>query len=257
MGLPSGSQYPCSVGNMDDAVYCHYEKGSTTNYGTPIRIYISRFTPRATLSLRILFTNPDVVSSFPSFRFRVMGGSFSDPELMGNELYGRYTITDAFKVLPADSIHFSSHSSCLFTANKGIYATATRWWFRDTVSQAANSYVILEWKLTHPSWGEVSEFTHSDTASDYQDYYMVSYSNTDRRVYLVKKLSSSFTSTSDHIFGSFRNKHFRDTSAKIYALRTPDFSDITCNIFTSWMQTNRMNEYYGTPVITSVDVEDR
>lgn len=78
LNLPSGSEYPCSVGiNVD--VFCFYQQGSTTGYGRPTRIYITKFTPVATLSFRMLFTNPDVVGVFPSFTFKAFGGSYSPP----------------------------------------------------------------------------------------------------------------------------------------------------------------------------------
>jgi hypothetical protein len=49
-------------------------------YGKPTRIYISRFQIQAgnTLSLRILFQNPDVVGSFPSFIFKAYGGAVAN-----------------------------------------------------------------------------------------------------------------------------------------------------------------------------------
>ena len=78
--MPSGSQYPCSVGH-DLNVYCYYEKGSSTDYGKPTRIYISGFSVQSgnTLSFRMLFTNPDIVGIFPSFTFKAYGGSYSAP----------------------------------------------------------------------------------------------------------------------------------------------------------------------------------
>lgn len=85
LGLPSGSQYPCSVG-IDVQVFCYYEAGSNTNYGRPIRIYITRFAIQSgnTLSLRMMFKNPDNVGVFPSFIFKAFGGSFSAPNHMGS-----------------------------------------------------------------------------------------------------------------------------------------------------------------------------
>ena len=85
MDLPSGSQYPCSVG-IDTNVYCYYEKGSSTGYGRPTRIYITQFSIQSgnTLSLRMLFTNPDILGVYPSFIFKAFGGSYSAPQLMGD-----------------------------------------------------------------------------------------------------------------------------------------------------------------------------
>ena len=90
MNLPSGSQYPCSVG-INTNVYCYYEKGSSSGYGRPTRIYITQFSVQSgnTLSLRMLFTNPDILGVYPSFIFKAFGGSYSAPKLMGDELMGR------------------------------------------------------------------------------------------------------------------------------------------------------------------------
>lgn len=84
LNLPSGSQYPCSVGSIGANVYCYYEKGSNTNFGRPTRIYITQFAQGTSLSLRMLFTNPDVVGVFPKFIFKAFGGSYSAPNLMGS-----------------------------------------------------------------------------------------------------------------------------------------------------------------------------
>lgn len=56
LGLGSGSEYPCSVG-IGLNVFCFYEIGSTSGYGRPIRIHITKFAIQAgnTLSLRLLF----------------------------------------------------------------------------------------------------------------------------------------------------------------------------------------------------------
>jgi hypothetical protein len=85
MGLQSGSVYPCSMG-IYVPVYCYYQKGSSTNYGFPTRIYVTDFSVPAnnSISLRLLFTNPDIVEIFPSFIFKAFGGSYSSPELMGD-----------------------------------------------------------------------------------------------------------------------------------------------------------------------------
>lgn len=83
LGLPSGSQYPCSVGIRAN-VYCYYETGPSLNFCRPIRIYITQFAQRTSPSLRILFTNPDVVGVFPKFIFKAFEGSTTAPNLMGS-----------------------------------------------------------------------------------------------------------------------------------------------------------------------------
>lgn len=61
MNLQSGSKYPCSMG-VYAPVYCFYVQGSSTNYGSPTRIYVSGFSVpgNKSLSFRMLFTNPDI-----------------------------------------------------------------------------------------------------------------------------------------------------------------------------------------------------
>ena len=83
LNLPSGSEYPCSVG-IGSSVYCYYEKGSNSDYGRPTRIYITQFGSVSSLSLRMLFTNPDVVGVFPKFNFVAFGGTITAPNLMGS-----------------------------------------------------------------------------------------------------------------------------------------------------------------------------
>ena len=84
MNLPSGSKFPCSVG-IDLSVFCYYEKGSSTGYGTPTRIYISQFAVQASnqLSFRMLFKNPDILGTYPSFIFKAYTGTPESPHVMG------------------------------------------------------------------------------------------------------------------------------------------------------------------------------
>lgn len=60
LGLPSGSNLPCSVG-YGLSVSCYYEAGTSTDYGQPTRIYVSNFAAGSSLQLRVLITNPDQV----------------------------------------------------------------------------------------------------------------------------------------------------------------------------------------------------
>ena len=155
MSLPSGSQYPCSVG-INTNVYCYYEKGSNTEYGKPTRIYITQFSASTSLSLRMLFTNPDVVGVFPSFTFKAFGGSYSAPKLMGQELRGRYTIIDPYKTYP--ETNYYSTGSCTTYPNRAMYQKTTVYDFYIDHAQNANSYVISEWTLNHNTYGEIGEY---------------------------------------------------------------------------------------------------
>ena len=75
-------------------VYCYYEQGSHTGYGTPIRIYVTDFTVPSNkiIPLRILLTNSDISDVFPRFIFKAFGGSYSAPELMGDEFMGIFQV---------------------------------------------------------------------------------------------------------------------------------------------------------------------
>lgn len=121
LGLPSGSQYPCSVG-IDTAVFCHYEAGSKNDYGRPIRIYITRFSIQSgnTLNLRMLFTNPDIVGVYPNFIFKAFGGATSSTaRLMGHELMGRFAIIDPYVTLP--EINYYSTNTAFTYPNRNLY----------------------------------------------------------------------------------------------------------------------------------------
>ena len=152
LGLPSGSQYPCSVG-INTNVYCYYEKGSSSDYGRPTRIFITQFAIQSgnTLSLRMLFENPDIVGIFPSFTFKAYGGSYSAPNLMGDELKGRYKIIDPFKTYPETG--YTSSGSCTAYPNRGLWQRDTVYDFYISTAQNSGTYVILEWRLHHSSYG--------------------------------------------------------------------------------------------------------
>ncbi len=123
-------------------MYCYYEKGSTSDYGKPTRIYITQFSLQAgnTLALRMLFTNPDIVGIFPSFYFKAYGGSYSAPELMGDELKGRYKIIDPFKTYPDTA--YTSTGSCQINPDRGVWSKQTYMYFYINHAQNSGSYVI-------------------------------------------------------------------------------------------------------------------
>lgn len=107
MNLPSGSNFPCSVGfNLD--VTCYYETGSTSGYGIPTRIYVTNFALQAsnTLMLRLLITNPDNVGVWPTINVKAMGGTTAVPEVFGDELLGRWTFPRIFKTLLNNATYY-------------------------------------------------------------------------------------------------------------------------------------------------------
>ena len=152
LNLPSGSQYPCSVG-IDVDVYCFYEKGSTEDFGRPTRIYITEFSIQSgnTLSLRMMFTNPDKIGVFPSFIFKAYGGSTSGAQIMGDELMGRYKIIDPFKTYPETG--YTSTDTCVAYPNRGLWNRQTVYDFYVDHGQSISSYVIAEWRLHHDTYG--------------------------------------------------------------------------------------------------------
>ena len=142
LNLPSGAEYPCSVG-IDVNVFCYYEKGSSSDYGRPTRIYITKFSIQSgnSLSLRMLFTNPDVIGAFPSFTFKAYGGSYAAPQLMGDEFMGHYKIIDPFKTYP--DVDRYSTGSCVSYPNRGLWNRQTVYSFYVNHAQNTGTYVVL------------------------------------------------------------------------------------------------------------------
>lgn len=89
--------------------------------------------------------------------------------------------------------------------------------------------MILEWVLEHSTYGELSEY---EVVSSYiRDYFTISYSPTDRKLYLVKKLGSYYSGGGNyHRFGYLRQKHFHYNSYSVYFLKQPSYTVITCTI---------------------------
>ena len=155
MSIGSGGQYPCSIGvNVD--VYCYYESGSSTGFGRPTRIYITSFaTPNpSTLSLRLLFSNPDVIGAIPTFTFKAFGGSITGANLMGSQLKGRFSILDvnSFMVIPTTA-GASATSSCIAYPNKNLYQKSTAYNFYIGTAMNANTYSVLQYRLGDPTYG--------------------------------------------------------------------------------------------------------
>ena len=108
MGLQSGSKYPCSLGIYKN-VYCYYQQGSSTGFGSPTRIYVTGFSlTTTTFNFRMLFTNPDNSDVFPTFIWKAFGGSFSVPDLMGRQYMGVHHLIDAFKIYTTANYDSSS-----------------------------------------------------------------------------------------------------------------------------------------------------
>jgi hypothetical protein len=216
--LGSGSEYPCSVG-INTNVFCFYEKGSTSGYGKPTRIHITKFALQSgnTLSLRLLFTNPDIVSVYPSFHFKAYGGSYGNDEHMGDQFMGEYTIHDAFKTFP--ELGNYTVSSCQANPTRTLNSDNTQYYFYIDNDIYATTYVMLEWRLSDSTYGEFSEYNYW---ANVHDVIKITYSKTDIRLYLIKKWTSTWImGTNDyHTFGYFKNNHFLTNDPKIYYFET-------------------------------------
>lgn len=120
-----------------------------------------------------------------------------------------------------------------------------------------NSYVIVEWILTSVTYGDLSEY---EMVSSYiNDYFVICYSATDRRLYMVKKLGGYYAgSGSDyHRFGHMKQKHFLLNSYNVYLLKQPSMSATIAIVDNNWVTTNRMNNYFGQPTIQYLDIENK
>ena len=90
------------------------------------------------------------------------------------------------------------------------------------------------------------------------DYFTISYAPDDRRLYLVKKLTSYYSGGGNyHRFGDLRQKHFHYNSQTVYLLKKPSYTQISCAVSESWMDTHREYNEYGTISIEKLDIEDK
>jgi len=256
MGLLSGSQYPCSVG-IYQSVYCYYEQGTSTGFGTPTRIYITDFAIPAnkSLSFRMLFTNPDNVDVFPSFTFKAFGGTFAAPSLMGNEFKGMYKIVDPYKIYTPVGYYGTGTCFC--------YPTTPLWTptslyncFINSNNQQIGSYAILQWPLVDATHGIIGDY--NDVGMHYDIFFMSTALN-QYYVYLVIKLSTAYVSstTSYFQFGDIRMKHHIVNSYNLYLLGQPWSQLWTASVNSTWVWNTRTYNSYGQFSIDAIDVQDR
>lgn len=71
----------------------------------------------------MLFTNPDNNEVFPSFYWKAFGGSYTSPDLMGNEFRGYHELIDAFKVYTTVNYYSTGTLKCF--PNKSLWQTNT------------------------------------------------------------------------------------------------------------------------------------
>lgn len=265
LGLPSGSKYPCSMGVYTN-VYCYYVQGDATNYGTPTRIYVANFPIPAnnSLSFRMLFTNPDIYDVFPRFTFKAFGGSITAPAIMGNELKGRYTMVDPFKIYNQNSFYSTGSMTC--------YPSKTMWQIQTYYDcytadqqQLTNTYAILKWPLVDPTYGTIGDYDSNtgDSSMPYDHFFFQEGLNK-MFVYVVLKLTSTFNPTSSggnptsyYRFGYLRMKHHIVNSYNLYLMASTWTKVYTVSADSNWITTYRANTAFTQFSVDTIDVQDR
>lgn len=190
LGLPSGSKVPCSIG-FNAAINCFYETGSTAQYGTPTRIYVSHFTASASMTLRLLVTNPDNVGTWPSIFVRVMGGSFSGASIMGDELMGRWRFNRIFKTILSNSTYYITASESTYSIpDKPLGHDSTTYnFYNPHFHFPANTYVIIAFPLSTAAYGEHANYVPNSGVGE--DYFIVNYAPNNRVAYILRKWGSA------------------------------------------------------------------
>jgi hypothetical protein len=263
LGLQSGSKYPCSMG-VYAAVYCYYVQGSSTNYGSPTRIYITDFAipGNNSLSFRMLFTNPDNYNVFPKFTFKAFGGSFSAPNTMGAELKGMFTLVDPFMIYNRNSYYSTGSMTCY--PNKALWQTETNYDCKTAdQSQPAYTYAILQWPLVDPTYGTIGDYDSSSGMPF--DHFFFQTGLNQMYVYVVLKLGSSgFTATTSggnptsyYRFGYLRMKHHIINSYNLFLMAGTWTKKYTVGVDNSWVWTNRANNWFGQFTVNTIDVQTR
>jgi len=241
-------------------VSCYYQKGNANGFGSPTRIYVSGFTlGSSTVSFRMLFTNPDITEVFPSFIWKAFGGSFSLPNLMGNELRGYHTIIDAFKVFPTTNYYSTGSSTCY--PSKALWQKNTYYDCYHSTSMNANTYTIMVWPLVDPTYGTIGDYTYTNVDNIYDLFYMYTAVN-QYNVYLVQKRPSYFNGSIDIYgnpnymrFGYLRMKHHIVTNYKLYLLGQPWIIVYNIVFDSSWISTNRAKNAFNQWSLNNMDTQ--
>ena len=120
-------------------------------------------------------------------------------------------------------------------------------------NQNANSYYILKWPLTNPTYGTIGDYDQSNS----YDHFFVQEAENQMFVYIVRKLTSTYTATgsSYYAFQYLRMKHHIVNGYYLYLLGRPWSKRYTCSASSSWIQTNRANNYFGTFTIDAIDAQ--
>lgn len=136
---------------------------------------------------------------------------------------GEYRLSNAFKTLSQVPSYYSTSTACYPQPDSRLYSTSTNVLFYIDNDIAVNKYVMLEWTLHDTTYGETTLYKVFNNSDDY-DYMIVNYARNNRKLYIIKKMSTNWNGytnylghiTTHHDFGYLRTKHFLVNNAKIY-----------------------------------------
>lgn len=130
-----------------------------------------------------------------------------------------------------------------------------------------NTYAIMKWPLYDPTYGNIGDYVYQ--SSHIYDHFFMYEDQNKYFVYLVKKLTSGFTAgtsgsssyapydyiTSYYRWGYLRMKHHIVNNYKMYLLRKPATKIYTCTVHSSWMNSYRVSNYFGTWSMYDMDTQ--
>ena len=152
--------------------------------------------------------------------------------------------------------------------NKNLWETGGQYHFYTAQEHmAANTYAVLKWPLVDPTYGTVGDYVY-DSGQIY-DHFFISEAVNKQFVYLVKKLTSGYTAqttssgayayldyiVSYYIFGQLRMKHHLVNNYQLYLLMKPATKIYTCTVYSSWMESYRVYNTYGTWSMYDMDTQ--
>lgn len=75
---------------------------------------------------------------------------------MGSQYMGEHIMADAFKTFP--ELNYYSTSTCQANPTRSLWSEDTSYYFYINNDLYDGSYVMLEWDLIDPTYGEYSEY---------------------------------------------------------------------------------------------------
>ena len=152
--------------------------------------------------------------------------------------------------------------------NKNLWETGGQYHFYTAQEHmGTNTYAVLKWPLVDPTYGIVGDYVY-DSGQIY-DHFFISEAVNKQFVYLVKKLTSGYTAqttgsgayayldyiVSYYIFGQLRMKHHLVNNYQLYLLMKPATKIYTCTVYSSWMESYRVYNTYGTWSMYDMDTQ--